>query len=122
MYNVTEAYKTAIKRPVQYSKIAFTLDGQNYTEDNILSGSFEISNQCTDTSDINLGAVFTAELTATLRGIDLPRNGWVKKVITPTFRLRTAPETYENVPLGVFTISEATGSTINLLLSFGSIS
>ena len=108
MYNVSEDYKTAIKRPVQYSKIAFTLDGQSYTEDNILSGSFEISNQCTDTSDINLGAVFTAELTATLRGIDLPRNGWVKKTITPTFRMRIAPETYEDVPLGVFTISEAT--------------
>lgn len=110
MYTVTSDYKEAIKKPIIFSNITFTLSEDNtvYTDANILEGSFTITNQCTDTKDITLGSVYVGELKATLRGINLPRNNWVKKSITPVFHLRLEDDTYEAVPLGIYTISEAT--------------
>ena len=108
MYSVSNDYKAAAKAPVQVNTLTFTLGGQTYGDENILEGSFSITNQCTDTADVTLGAVYTAELTATLRGIDIARNEWNGKVITPYFNLQTGPNTFEAVPLGVFTIAEAT--------------
>ena len=108
MYNVSQAYKTAMQAQVQTTRLTFTVNGASYTEDNILRGSFHIRNQCTDTSDITLGAVYVGELTVTLRGISIPRNQWVGAVIVPTFQLLVGSNTWESVPLGVYTIKEAT--------------
>ena len=107
MYEVSAAFQAAIKNQVQHSRVTFDLDGTSYGSENILAGSFRITNQCTDTADITLGAVYTGQLKATLRGINIARNAWQKKEIIPTYELEVEPDVWESVPLGVFTISEA---------------
>lgn len=107
MYPVSAAFIAAMKNQVQHSRVTFDLDGTSYGSENILAGSFRITNQCTDTADITLGAVYTGQLKATLRGINIPRNAWQKKEIIPTYELEVEPDVWEPVPLGVFTISEA---------------
>lgn len=107
MYEVSAAFIAAIKNQVQHSRVTFELDGTSYGSENILAGSFRITNQCTDTADITLGAVYTGQLKATLRGVSIPRNAWNKKEIIPAYELEVAQDSWEPVPLGVFTISEA---------------
>ena len=108
MYNVSQAYKTAMQAQVTTTRLTFTVNGVSYTEENILRGSFHISNQCTDTSDITLGAVYTGQLSATLRGIEIQRNNWAGSVIAPTFQLFVGNNTWESVPLGIYVVKEAT--------------
>lgn len=110
MYDVSQDYKRAIKQPVIFSSLTFTISGDNtiYTDANILEGSFSITNQCTDTSDIKLGAVYVGELNGTFRGVNIGRNYWVGKEISPVFHLKLEDGTYEDVPLGIFIISKAT--------------
>lgn len=107
MYAVSAAFQAAMKNQVQHSRVTFDLDGTSYGSENILAGSFRITNQCTDTADITLGAVYTGQLKATLRGINIARNAWQKKEIIPTYELEVETDVWESVPLGVFTISEA---------------
>lgn len=109
MYSVSQDYIDAIKSAVTRTALEFDIDGVTYTDENILKGSFSITNQCTNTSDIKLGAVYSAELKATLRNIGISRNNWRGKVITPIFKLQIDEENdvWEDVPLGIFTVSEA---------------
>lgn len=110
MYPVSEAYKSLMAGGVIQSKITFTIGEDEYTEANILAGSFQITNQCTDTKDITLGAVYVGQLTATLLNVNITRNNWRNKVIEPVFSVLIDPEDdeWEDVPLGKFTITEAT--------------
>lgn len=112
MYNVSNDYLLKINSGIIKSKITFTVSGSNtiYGDDNILKGSFSITNQSTDTKDVVLGAVYVGQLTATLRGVSVPRNSWRNVVITPSFSLEIANNTWESVPLGVYVVSEATHS------------
>lgn len=112
MYNVSNDYLSKINSGIIKSKITFTVSGSNtiYGDDNILKGSFSITNQSTDTKDVVLGAVYVGQLTATLRGVSVPRNSWRNVVITPSFSLEIANNTWESVPLGVYVVSEATHS------------
>lgn len=110
MYSVSQAYKTLMASGNIQTKLTFTIGEDEYTEENILAGSFQVTNQCTDTKDITLGAVYVGQLTATLRNVNITRNNWRDKVIVPTFSvlIDADEDEWEDVPLGVFTITEAT--------------
>lgn len=118
MYDVSEEYLAQIHNDVTQSYVTFTIDNVQYTEDNILQGSFNISNQCTGTNDVTIGAVYVGVLNAVLRGVNITRQTWRGKQIIPTFHFLVDEEndTWETVPLGIFTISQAewkaTGITI----------
>ena len=107
MYNVSNTFLQKIRQPV----IEYDLDGVignvAFTKDNIISGSFHIQNQCTDTSDVVLGSVYIGTLTATFRDVNIPRYSWVGKRIHVVFSLKTSASTFEDVPLGYYTIKEA---------------
>lgn len=110
MYSVSNAYKTDMKRPVQSFGIRGTIGSYPFTSDNILSGTFSITNQCTDNDELILGAAYVGELQAFFRGINIPRYEWVGKVIT-AYHIRYLPnDDPEEIPLGVFTIKEASWS------------
>ena len=111
MYNVSNTYKQVIKNPAIYSKLRINIDGTNYTDDNVLQGSFSINNQCSESTDVTLGSVYVGELSVTfLKNVGISRNTWKNRVITPYYRLKIAENTYEEVPLGVFIVDEATYS------------
>lgn len=108
MYNVSSAYKSAAAGAIQEHKLTGTIGNINFTEANIVSGTFSIQNQCSSGagSDIQPGSVIIGELSAVFTGINLTRGQWRNKVITPTFSLKVG-NTWEAVPLGVFKVKEA---------------
>lgn len=111
MYPVSEAYKKAMKEPVQQFKLSGTIGSVPFTEENIIRGTFEIQNQCSDNTSVQIGQVYTAELSCTFREIPvISRYSYLGQIISPTFYLKLADGTYEGVPLGKFVINEANWS------------
>ncbi len=107
MYTVSDAYKIAMKKPVQQFRLTGTVGKIQFTDSNILKGSFSITDQCCDESSILIGQVYIGELSATFLNLDIPRYGWKGLVITPYCGLKLADGTFEDIPLGIFTIEEA---------------
>ena len=106
MYAVSEDYKAAIKQPVTRFRATGTIAGIPFSDENILQGSLHVSNQCSDDSLITVGSVYTGELKVTLMGLGLPR-GTLKNVpVTLSIGLKVG-EGYEDVPVGIFSVSEA---------------
>lgn len=110
MYSVSNKYKQDMKEPVARFTLRGTIGNKAFNEENIAGGSFSITNQCVDNDEILLGAAYIGELQATFQFVDIDRYEWVGKVIAP-IHVRIFPDgTSEEVPLGVFTIAEATWS------------
>lgn len=109
MYPVSNDYIATVHGDVIKTRLTFEIDGTTYTDENILQGSLQITNQCTDTKDVKVGAVYVGELSATFRNVNVTRNQWRGKEISLTFYMQTDEDedTWESVPLGVFTVSEA---------------
>jgi len=107
MYSVSPEFLTAMNAPVQEHRVTGTIGSASFGPVNILAGSFSINNKLCDTNAIGIGNVYIGELTATFRGLSINPGEWQKKVITPVFSLKTE-NGWEDVPLGVFTVAEAT--------------
>lgn len=107
MYAVSENYKIAMKQPVQRFRMMGTIGDHSFTDDNILAGSFSITNQCTGNDEISLGQVYIGELNATFMNMPISRYGWKGLEIKPVFGMKLPDGTYEDVPLGVFTVETA---------------
>ena len=114
MYQVSDAYKAAMVAPVQQGRLRGTvqcgLRFYNYTEANISKGSFTLTNQCSGNDNVEIGTVYTAELTCTLINLAIDRGGLKNAIITPRHELHTS-EGWEPVPLGIFNIKEAYWTT-----------
>lgn len=107
MYQVSDAYKAASKQPVQEYDIKGTIGEVSFTADNILEGSFSISNQCTQSNNLAISSVYIGQLQCTFIGLDIDRDKYKGMVITPWFGLKLARGEYEYIPLGVFEIKKA---------------
>ena len=108
MYAVSQSYIEAMHRPVQRHKLRGTIGDVPFTESDILSGSFIISGQCSDTSNVQIGQVYITELKMTVINKELLSRYTLKdSVITPYYGLRLASSEFEYIPLGVFTINQA---------------
>lgn len=107
MYQVSNAFLEAMKSPVQEHRLTGTIGSVSFSEANIVDGSFSISNQSTDTSDVVLGSCYVGQLTAEFTGINIEWGKWINKTITPTFSLNIGNNTWEDVPLGIFKVKEA---------------
>lgn len=106
MYSVSNSYKSAALQPVQEHRLTGTIGSVSFDENNIISGTFNIQKQCTDTSDVVLGSAYIGQLTATFTGVNIARGAWLKKNIAPSFALKVG-NSWETVPLGIFKIKEA---------------
>ena len=73
MYSVSEEYKKAMKRPVQRHFLKGTIGENDFTEENILAGSFSVTNQCSGNENVQIGLVYVGELNATFLNIPLER-------------------------------------------------
>lgn len=107
MYAVSPYYIEATRRPVLHYNVSGTIGNQAFDESSIVSGTFRLSNQCTDSSELQIGAVYTGTLEATFKGINIPRMEWKGKVIQFTVGLETDEDLYEPVPFPSYKISEA---------------
>ena len=111
MYAVSDAYKKAIQdntRSYYWTGKITLSDGTEYPFENkdIVKGSGYITRQCCGSNEIELGTVYAAELGITML-TDIDRYSLTGAGITLSFHLDIGEGTYEEVPMGVFEISEA---------------
>ena len=116
MYGVSDAYKTAMHQAVQKFRLTGTVGTTDFTDENILAGSFSITNQCCGNNEVQIGQVYVGELDATFLNLPLTRYSLKRMKITPSFGLMLADGSYEDVPLGVFNISEASWTMSGLVV------
>ena len=57
MYGVSDAYKTAMHQAVQRFRLTGKVGNTDFTDENVLSGSFSITNQCSGNNEILIGQV-----------------------------------------------------------------
>jgi len=111
MYAVNDAYKKAIQdntRSYYWTGKITLSDGTEYPFENkdIVKNSGYITRQCCGSNEIELGTVYAAEMGITLL-TDIDRYSLTGAAITLSFHLDIGEGTYEEVPMGVFEISEA---------------
>lgn len=78
----------------------------NFDENNILKGSGYINRQCCGSSEIEIGSVYAAEAGITLF-TTADRYSFYGALMSLTFSLKLSDGTWEDVPMGLFEISEA---------------
>ena len=118
MYPVSEEYLAVIQdnaRSYYFEGCITTKLGVKYPFANkdIVKGSGYITNQCCGSNEIEIGSVYAAELGITLY-TSIDRYTLEGAMITLSFFLEISDGKYEEVPLGIFEISEA-NRTINCL-------
>lgn len=106
MYQVSEEYLKQTKRKVQTFRLAGTVNKIAFTNHDILSGSFTITNQCSEQNNVKIGSVYIGELKCTFKP-DLQVPDWTNAQIIVSEGLLIDGTAWEDVPLGVYTVSEA---------------
>lgn len=106
MYQVSEEYLKQTKRKVQTFRLTGTVNKIAFTNHDILSGSFTITNQCSEQNDVKIGSVYIGELKCTFKP-DLQVPDWTNAQIIVSEGLLIGGTAWEDVPLGVYTVSEA---------------
>ena len=118
MYVVSKAFLTAVTQNTRHyywtGKIT-TAAGAEYpfTQEDIVKGSGYITAQCCGNSEIELGAVYAAEMGISLF-LDIDRYTLEDAEVELSYHLRLADGTYEAVPMGIFEVSEA-NRTVHVL-------
>ena len=111
MYSVSDEFLEAIKantRSYYWTGTITTTDGTVYeiTQEDIVKGSGYISSQCCGSTEIELGTVYAAELGISLFS-EIDRYTLEDAVIEMKYHLELSDGTYEEVPMGIFEVSEA---------------
>lgn len=111
MYAVSEEYKKMITKPSRcfsWSGKIVTKDRKEYLFENkdIVKGSGYVARQCSGSSEIELGTVYSAELGISLFS-DIDRYTLEDACITLNFHLQLESGGIETIPMGVFYIAEA---------------
>lgn len=113
MYSVSAAYKLAMLQGIQRHKIKCRIGDIAFTEKDVLSDTFELTNQCSDNKDLSLGGVFVGRLKLTLvKDLGISRGTWLGRDIEVIFSqlVNESEDVWEDVPLGIYEISEANHS------------
>ena len=108
MYNVSEAFITALHKEARFERVRGTIGNVSFTDADVVSMSY--SNRCSDTADLSLGSAYIGQLEATFVSSQVPRGSWRGVQITVEWGLVLADSSIEYIPIGVFTVTEATWS------------
>ena len=111
MYPVSGAFLRAVRsntRKYFWTGTIVTRGGMTYEfgAKEIVKGSGYISRQCCGSTEIELGTVYAAEMGITLLS-DIDRYTLEDALVTLVFHLVLADGSVEDVPMGVFEVSEA---------------
>ena len=118
MYPVSEEFLQAVQgntRKYYWTGKITTAAGAEYpfTQEDIVKGSGYITAQCCGNSEIELGAVYAAEMGISLF-LDIDRYTLEDAEVELTYHLQLADGIYEAVPMGIFEVSEA-NRTVHVL-------
>lgn len=117
MYKVSENYLKSMKQESQEFSLKGTIAGLDFTEKNILDGSFSVANQCSDNSGIKIGQVYIGELNATFMGMSIDRYTLKGAEVKPQFGRKLDNGEYEYIPLGIFSISKASWTSAGIVVT-----
>lgn len=111
MYPISNAFLTAVKantRKYYWTGRITTKGGAVYEfdQDDMVKGSGYITSQCCGSTEIELGTVYAAEMGISLFS-DIDRYTLEDAIVTLSYHLQVAGGSYEEVPMGIFEISEA---------------
>ena len=111
MYPVSNAFLNAVKantRKYYWTGTITTKAGTvyNFDQNDIVKGSGYISCQCCGNTEIELGTVYSAELGISIFS-EINRYTLEDAIVTLTYHLKLADDSYETVPMGIFEVSEA---------------
>ena len=111
MYPVSTAFLTAVKantRKYYWTGRITTKAGDVYDFDqnDIVRGSGYITSQCCGNTEIELGTVYASELGISLFS-EIDRYTLEDAMVTLSYHLQIEGGTYEEVPMGIFEVSEA---------------
>ena len=111
MYSVSDAFLRAVRsntRKYFWTGTIVTKGGMTYEfgAKEVVKGSGYISRQCCGSTEIELGTVYAAEMGITLLS-DIDRYTLEDALVTLVFHLVLADGSVEDVPMGVFEVSEA---------------
>ena len=111
MYTVSEAFLQAVQgntRKYYWTGKITTAGGVEYPfdQEDIVKGSGYITAQCCGNSEIELGAVYAAEMGISLF-LDIDRYTLEDAEVELSYHLRLASGAYETIPMGIFEVSEA---------------
>ena len=112
MYPTTNDYQTAIVKNARAHRLTGTVAGHTFTGSNVIEGSFVVRNQICPATAIELGGVYIGELDLTFTGafatsLDI-RGSWRGVQIRASVGVEIDADTYEDVPVGVYTVESAT--------------
>lgn len=111
MYPVSEAFLQAVQentRHYYWTGRITTAAGAVYdfSQEDIVKGSGYISGQCCGSSEIELGTVYAAEMGISLY-LPVDRYTLEDAQVEAFYHLRLGDGSYEEVPMGIFEVSEA---------------
>lgn len=111
MYSVSNVFLTAVKantRKYYWTGRITTKGGAVYEfdQDDMVKGSGYITSQCCGSTEIELGTVYAAEMGISLFS-DIDRYTLEDAIVTLSYHLQVAGGSYEEVPMGIFEVSEA---------------
>ena len=114
MYPVSEAFLQAVQgntRKYYWTGKITTAGGVEYPfdQEDIVKGSGYITAQCCGNSEIELGAVYAAEMGISLF-LAIDRYTLEDAEVELSYHLRLASGAYETIPMGIFEVSEANRS------------
>lgn len=111
MYPVSDAFLSAVKantRKYYWTGRITTKAGavHEFDQDDIVKGSGYITSQCCGSTEIELGTVYAAEMGISLFS-EIDRYTLEDAIITLTYHLQVENGSYEDIPMGIFEVSEA---------------
>lgn len=111
MYPVSEAFLRAVRENTRrfewHGKITTTAGVvHEFSQEDIVKGSGYITAQCCGSSEIELGTVYASEMGISLFS-QIDRYTLEKAKVEVFYKLRLADGTCEEIPMGIFEVSEA---------------
>ena len=106
MYDVSDEYMQAISSVSFVEDLKGSVGRVAFGMENVIKGSFSISNQCCGSSSVEIGQVYVGELDCKFIGLNIQRKAYKGLQVIPQHGVLVGDE-FEYVPLGVFTIDKA---------------
>ncbi len=113
MFNVSQAYNSAIEKSMIKSRVSGTITLSTggkiqLTDSDIVSGSLSIDNKCINDSEFCLGSVYIGQLMVTVFNNNVDRYSLYNAEVKFSYFLTLEDGTEEEIPLGVYYVVEAT--------------
>ena len=108
MYDVSSEYMQAISSVSFREDIKGVVGNVAFGIENILKGTFTLTNQCCGASTVEIGQVYVGELDCTFVDLSIPRKDYKNLTIVPQHGVWIeSRREFEYIPLGIYTIDKA---------------